>query len=62
MYFDEIMGKKKFKTELRYRGSRDGWMSADFFRMSSGKGPTVALYKIKDNGQCIGGYASAKWK
>jgi hypothetical protein len=23
-YLDEIMGKKKFKTELRYRGSRDG--------------------------------------
>jgi hypothetical protein len=43
------MGKKKFKTELRYRGSRDGWKSADFHRLSDGKGPTETLLKIKDN-------------
>ncbi len=48
-YLKEIMPKKKFKTELRYRGSRDGWMAADFHRMSDGKGPTVTLFKIKDN-------------
>jgi hypothetical protein len=55
------MGEKKFKTELRYRGSRDGWKSADFHRMSDGLGPTVTLMKIKDNEQCIGGFTSAKW-
>ena len=60
-YFKEIMGSKKFRTELRYRGSRDGWMIADFHRMSDGKGPTVSLFKIKDNNQCIGGFTSAKW-
>ena len=53
------MGKKKFKTKLRYRGSRDGWMYADFHRMSDGLGPTVTLMKIKDNEQCIGGFTSA---
>jgi hypothetical protein len=53
------MVKKNFKTELRYRASRDGWMAADFHRMSDGKGPTVSLFKIKENGQCIGGYTSA---
>ena len=58
-YLNEIMGKKKFKTELRYRGSRDGWNVADFHRMSDGLGPTVTLMKIKDNEQCIGGYTSA---
>jgi hypothetical protein len=50
---------KKFKTFLRYQGSRDGWMAADFHRMSDMKGPTVSLIKIKDNDQCIGGFTSA---
>jgi hypothetical protein len=44
------MSNKKFKTTLRYRGSRDGWMATDFHRMSDGKGPTAALFKIKENG------------
>jgi hypothetical protein len=43
------MGGKKFKTKLCYKASRDGWNSADFHRMSDGKGPTVSLFKIKDN-------------
>jgi hypothetical protein len=55
------MSKKKFKTLLRYRASRDGWMKADFHRMSDGKGPTVSLFKIKENDQCVGGFTSASW-
>jgi hypothetical protein len=43
------MENKKLITELRYRGSRDGWKAADFHRMSDGLGPTVTLFKIKDN-------------
>jgi hypothetical protein len=43
------MGNKKFKTELRYRGSRDGWMGADFHRTSDGKGPTAIFLEIKKN-------------
>ena len=53
------MGKKKFKTVLRYKASRDGWEAADFHRMSDWKGPTVSLFKIKDNDQCVGGFTSA---
>jgi len=53
------MRNKKFRTILRYKGSRDGWMAADFHRMSDGKGPTVSLFKIKDNNQCIGGFTKA---
>ena len=53
------MGKKKFKTVLRYRGSTDGWMIDDFHRMSDGKGPTITLFKVKDNGHCLGGFTSA---
>ncbi len=58
-YLNEIIPFKKFKTEVRYRGSRDGWMEADFHRMSDGKGPTVTLFKIKDNQQLVGGFTSA---
>ena len=53
------MGKKKFKTVLRYKGSRDGWKAADFHRLVDGKAPTVSLFKVKENGQCVGGFTSA---
>ncbi len=53
------MGGKKFKTELRYRGSRDGWWAEDFHKMSDGLEPTATLFKINDNQQCIGGFTSA---
>ena len=53
------MGNKRFKTELRYRASRDGWMVADFHRMTDGKGATVSLFKIEKNGQCVGGFTNA---
>ena len=58
-YFKEIMGNRKFRTVIRYKGSRDGWTRAEFHRMSDGKGPTVTLFKIKDNKQCVGGYTAA---
>ena len=54
------MGIQRFKTVLKYKASRDGWRAKDFHRMSDGKGPTIALYKIK-NGSCIGGFTSAQW-
>ncbi len=53
------MEGKKFRTELRYRGSRDGWEYDDFHRMSDGLGPTATLFKVKDNQECIGGFTSA---
>lgn len=56
------MENKKFKTKLSYRGSRDGWMAADFHRMSDGKGPSVSFFKIKENDQCIGGFSSFEWQ
>ncbi len=36
-------------------------MAADFHRMSDNLGPTVTLFKIKDNDQCVGGFTSAQW-
>ena len=52
------MGNKKFRTVLRYRASRDGWMGEDYHRMVDGKKRTVYLFKIKENGQCIGGFTT----
>lgn len=58
------MGKKNFKTTLRYQASRDGWMESDFHRLCDGEdgsieNPTVSLFKINDNNNCIGGFTSA---
>ena len=36
-------------------------MNADFHRMVDGKAPTVSLFKIAKNGQCVGGFTSAQW-
>jgi hypothetical protein len=54
-----MMGKKKFKTLLKYKASRDGWMSIDFHSKCDGIGATVILFKIKNNNQCVGGFTSA---
>ena len=55
------MSKKKFRTVIKYRGSRDGWMSQDFHKLCDDIGPTVSLFKIKENGQVVGGFTSAQW-
>ena len=52
------MANKKFRTVIRYKGSRDGWEAKNFRRKSDGKGPTATLFKIKDNNQCVGGFTS----
>jgi hypothetical protein len=53
------MGNKKFKTVLRYKASRDGWKKVDWQKKVDGVGRTVNLFKIKQNGQCIGGFVTA---
>jgi hypothetical protein len=56
------LGNKKFKTEIRYRKSRDGEKGEDFHRMIKNvDGPSLILLKILENSQCIGGFTSAKW-
>lgn len=48
------------KYRLLYRGSRDGWLAADFHSRCDEKGPTITLIKV-DNGRRCGGYASESW-
>ena len=56
------LGGKVPELSLIYRGSRDGWSAKDdFHRLCDGKGPTLSLVKVKDNGRICGGYASLCW-
>ena len=55
------MGEKEFCCVLKYRGSRDGWNDIDFQKMSDDIGPSITLFKIKENGMCIGGFTREKW-
>ena len=56
------MGRKIEKTFLRYSASRDDPIAIEFHKKSDWKSQTVSLFKIKENGQCIGGFTSAYWK
>ena len=47
------------KIKMIYRGSEHGFMGKDFHSRCDGKGPTISLFKLKDNGDCIGGYTEA---
>jgi hypothetical protein len=46
---------KNFKTELFYRGSRDGFTPEQFHARCNNKGHTFTLFRIKD-GPCVAGY------
>ena len=52
-YLKQIMSNKfyfrKFKTYLRFRGSRDGWKAIDFHSRCDGKGPTLSLFKLDND-------------
>ncbi|CAB4039390.1 brain tumor -like isoform X3 [Paramuricea clavata] len=50
---------RKWKWNLCYRSSRDGWSARDFHKHCDNKGPTVVLVKAND---CIfGGYTDQHW-
>ena len=45
--------------KMLYRGSEHGFTGKDFHSRCDGKGPTISLFKFKDNDGCIGGYTEA---
>ncbi len=57
----KLLGYKRIKTKNLYRGSIHGWNAKDFHSHCDGKQPTISLFKVKDTGECIGGYTNAKW-
>ena len=56
----EWMGDKKFRWQLCYQASRDGWRSADFHGKCDQVAPTVTLVKCGAN--VFGGYTDQSWK
>lgn len=48
------------KSELLYRGSRDGFAASVFHAMCDGMGPTVTLF-VSDRGNVFGGFTSKSW-
>jgi hypothetical protein len=55
----KLLGNKQLVTTLLYCGSIHGWMLKDFHSRCDGKRPTISLFKVKDTGECIGGYTNA---
>jgi len=54
-------GKPKCKFTLLYRGSRDGFTSANFHGKCDGKGPTITVIKAQGKPHIFGGYTGESW-
>ena len=59
LFLLKLLGNKRLKTKNLYRASIHGWMKKDFHSRCDGKGSTISLFKVKDTGDCIGGYTNA---
>ena len=59
MFLLKLLGYKLIATTLLYSGSIHGWMYKDFHSRCDGKNPTISLLKVKNTGECIGGYTNA---
>jgi hypothetical protein len=44
------------ETKLLYSGSKNGFMSKNFHQKCDFHKNTVSLYKLAEDGPCIGGY------
>ena len=58
-FLRKILGDRAFKTTMVYRGSIHGFKAKDFHDQCDRKGPTISLFKVKENGDCIGGFTEA---
>ena len=47
-FLQNIIDNYESGTRLLYRGSRDGWMWADFHKRCDLKGPTITLIRINE--------------
>ena len=56
----EWVEDNKFRWELCYRASDDGWGSGDFHRKCDNVGPTVTLVKCGTN--IFGGFTDQNWR
>src|SRR5205823_943053 len=54
--------KDKYKYNLIYRGSRDGFSNVTMRSKCNGQGACVIIIKINENGTIIGGYNPLGWR
>ena len=59
IFLRKILGDRAFNTTMLYRGSIHGFTCKAFHDHCDGKGATISLFKLKDNGDCIGGFTEA---
>uniref|UniRef100_U9TT68 Kelch-like protein 17 n=1 Tax=Rhizophagus irregularis (strain DAOM 181602 / DAOM 197198 / MUCL 43194) TaxID=747089 RepID=U9TT68_RHIID len=59
-YEDKLENLYKFK--LIFRGSRDGFMPEKFHEICNNKSHTVAIIKVKDSDEILGGYNPIIWE
>ena len=50
-----------YKLTLLYRKSRDGEETKKFRELCNGKGPTIAVGKVSDTDEILGGYNPFAW-
>ncbi len=60
-YLLSILKQQVDEATLIYRGSRDGFMSKDFHQKCDYHKNTVTLYKVNDEGPCLGGFTQKYW-
>ncbi|GES83689.1 BTB/POZ protein [Rhizophagus clarus] len=52
----------KYKLKLLFRGSRDGFMPKEFHNICGKQSSTLAIIKVKDSNEILGGYNPIEWK
>ncbi|RHZ84091.1 hypothetical protein Glove_85g87 [Diversispora epigaea] len=58
---DSISTKNKYKFQLLYRGSRDGYNINTFYSKVNGQGQAIATIKIQNSEKIIGGFNASGW-
>ncbi|RHZ84095.1 hypothetical protein Glove_85g83 [Diversispora epigaea] len=57
----KISKGNKYKFQLLYRGSRDGYDINTFYSKVNGKGQAIAVIKIRNSEKIIGGFNASGW-
>jgi hypothetical protein len=59
LFLLKLLGNNRIVTKPLYCGIFHGMTPSAFHGRSNGKNPTITLLKVKDTGECIGGYTNA---
>ena len=56
------INRDNLKSELLYRGTRDGFSALTFFNPCATAGPTITLIRSKEKKHVFGGFAARSWQ